>query len=167
MHCVRIAKSMLRQNQQSSTRSCWRCISAARSARRWPIFLLSCCSSFSTFAETAAWQVVRMEALCLVGEKEGNFWLNGARVAEGARRGVAERERLGTERWGRSNPQKLSGWRGGEREKWRGLRGVAGRLALNRQSGLCQHGCGAIDASVRQDRRCVVDAERQGLTAWA
>ena len=70
-----------------------------------------------------------MEALCLAEEKEGNFWLNGARVAEGARRGVAERERLGAERWGRSNPQKLSGWRGGEREKWRGLRGVAGRLA--------------------------------------
>ena len=36
---------------------------------------------------------------------------------------------MGTERWGRSNSQKLSGWRGGEREKWRGLRGVAGRLA--------------------------------------
>ena len=64
-----------------------------------------------------------------MAEKQGDFWLNGARVAEGARRGVAERERLGTERWGRSNPQKLSGWRGGEREKWRGLRGVAGRLA--------------------------------------
>ena len=42
---------------------------------------------------------------------------------------MAECDRLGAERWGRSNPQKLSGWRGGEREKWRGLRGVAGRLA--------------------------------------
>ena len=42
---------------------------------------------------------------------------------------MAECDRLGAERWGRSNPQKLSGWRGGEREKWRGLRGGAGRLA--------------------------------------
>ena len=70
-----------------------------------------------------------MEALCLVEEKEGNFWLNGARVAEGARRGVAECDRLGAKRWGRSNPQKLSGWRGGERERWRRLGGVEGRLA--------------------------------------
>ena len=69
-----------------------------------------------------------MEALCLVGEKEGNFWLNGARVAEGARRGVAECDLLGAERWRRSNPQKLSGWRGGERESWRRLcGGAAGR----------------------------------------
>ena len=36
---------------------------------------------------------------------------------------MAECDRLGAERWGRSNPQKLLGWRGGEREKWRGLCG--------------------------------------------
>ena len=41
---------------------------------------------------------------------------------------MAECDRLGAERWGRSNPQKLSGWRGGEREKWRRLCGVGGRL---------------------------------------
>ena len=62
------------------------------------MFLLSCCSSFWIFAEAEAWQVVKMEALCLAEDKEGNFWLNGARVAEGARRGVAEREGLGAER---------------------------------------------------------------------
>ena len=97
--------------------------------RWWSISLLACCSSSLILAETAAWQVVRIEVLCLVAEKQGDFWLNGARVAEGARRGVAECDRLGAERLGCSNPQKLSGWRGGEREKWRGLRGVAGRLA--------------------------------------
>ena len=42
---------------------------------------------------------------------------------------MAECDRLGAERWGRSNPQKLSGWRSGEREKWRRLGGVEGRLA--------------------------------------
>ena len=42
---------------------------------------------------------------------------------------MAECDRLGAERWGRSKPQKLSGWRGGEREKWRRVRGVEGRLA--------------------------------------
>ena len=45
---------------------------------------------------------------------------------------MAECDRLGAKRWGHSNPQKLSGWRGGEREKWRhvgGVGGVEGRLA--------------------------------------
>ena len=46
-----------------------------------------------------------------------------------ALRGVAECDRLGAERWGRSNSQKLSGWRGGEREKWRRVGGVEERLA--------------------------------------
>ena len=46
-----------------------------------------------------------------------------------ALRGVADRDRLGAERWGRSNSQKLSGWRGGERERWRRVGGVEGRLA--------------------------------------
>ena len=43
-------------------------------------------------------------------------------------------------RWGRSNPQKLSGWRGGEREKWRGLRGIAGRLVEEEQLELVSSG---------------------------
>ena len=47
---------------------------------------------------------------------------------------------MGTERWGRSNSQKLSGWRGGEREKWRGLRGVAGRLVEEEQLELVSSG---------------------------
>ena len=42
---------------------------------------------------------------------------------------MAECDRLGAERWGRSNPQKLSGWRGGERVRWRRVGGVEGRLA--------------------------------------
>ena len=96
--------------------------------RRWSTSFLACHSSSSIFAEPAAWQVTRMEALCLAAEKEGNFWLNGARVAEEERRGVAGCEHLGTKRWGRSNPQKLSGWRGGEKERWRRLCWVGGRL---------------------------------------
>ena len=99
-----------------------------------------------------------MEALCLVEENEGNFWLNGARVAEGARRGVAERERLGAERWGRSNPQKLSGWRGGEREKWRGLRGVAGRLAEEERLELVSSGG---DGGVEVPERDCVELRRR------
>ena len=55
--------------------------------------------------------------------------MNGARAgAVEALKGVADCDRLG-ERWGRSNSQKLSGWRGGERERRRHVRGVEGRLA--------------------------------------
>ena len=56
--------------------------------------------------------------------------MNGARAgAVEALKGVADCDRLGAERWGRSNSQKLSGWRGGERERRRHMRGVEGRLA--------------------------------------
>ena len=55
--------------------------------------------------------------------------MNGARAgAVEALKGVADCDRLGAERWGRSNSQKLSGWRGGEREKRRRVRGVEGQL---------------------------------------
>ena len=53
----------------------------------------------------------------------------GARAgAVEALKGVADCDRLGAERWGRSNSQKMSGWRGGEREKRRRVRGVEGQL---------------------------------------